>query len=331
MTQDRASAAEPRDEGPAHLRLTLLVLALGLFVVATNAFVIAGLLPHIADDLRVHPNDVALSITAYAAVVAVLSPAFSIALARVPRTGLIVAGLILVVVGNGIVVVAPGLELFVVGRIVAAVGGAALVPTATAVAALLAPPHRRARSIAVVVGGFAAASALGAPLGTLAAGYVGWRGSLLGVAILAVICAVATPLAVRRVPKAASIRIRTRFRALLDPRLLFALATTVCATGAFNTVYIFSSQLTEQTTGGAGTLLALVLFSLGVAGLVGNAAGGQARRPLRQSAGDAHGPRAVRARAAALPARRVEPGLDRGVVHGVGPLRQRAAARRPIA
>lgn len=50
------------------------VLALGLFVVGTNAFVIAGLLPEIAATLHTSAAAVSVSITTYSLVVAVAAP-----------------------------------------------------------------------------------------------------------------------------------------------------------------------------------------------------------------------------------------------------------------
>ena len=80
--------------------LKLGILAFGLFVVGTNAFVIAGLLPKIADTLGVTPTDVSYSITFYALVVAVVAPVISISLARMSRTVLMASGLGLIAVGT---------------------------------------------------------------------------------------------------------------------------------------------------------------------------------------------------------------------------------------
>ena len=64
-------------------RLTLLALA--LFIVGTNAFVIAGLLPKIGEGLGVGPGTVGYAISVYAAVVAVASPVVSVACGRMPQ------------------------------------------------------------------------------------------------------------------------------------------------------------------------------------------------------------------------------------------------------
>ncbi|MBK4349069.1 MFS transporter [Lacisediminihabitans changchengi] len=267
MTSIKQSYAPAENAG---LYPRLAILAVGLFVVGTNAFVIAGLLPSIAATLHVHASDVSYSITFYAIVVAVAAPAISIFLARMSRTTLMTAGLVLLSLGTVVAALAPTLEVFTAGRIVAAFGGAALVPVATAAAASLASPERRGRAIAFVGVGFTAAVAFGAPLGTAIAAIGGWRVPLFGLAVLAALVAVAVAFAVRGIPIGAPVSVRRRFAILADPRILLALATTLLVIAGFNVVYIFSSVVTATATGGSPSLLAVLLLIFGVAGIGGN-------------------------------------------------------------
>ena len=250
------------------------VLAAGLFLVATNAFVIAGLLPDIAVSLGVHSNEVSLSITYYSLVVAIGAPAISILLPRVPRTTLIVLGLLVFIIGGLVAVTADTLLQFTVGRIIAGVGGAAIVPTATAAAAALAPVERRGRALAFVGIGFTLATAVGSPLGTALGSVGGWRlplGILVG---LATVVAIVVALSVRGVPLAPTTSVRERFLIFTDLRIVALLVTTLFMIAGFNIYYIFSSTIAATATGGNGGLLAALLFSVGIAGVVGNAVSG---------------------------------------------------------
>jgi predicted MFS family arabinose efflux permease len=247
------------------------ILAVGLFVVGTNAFVIAGLLPQIAQTLGVRASDVSYSITYYAIVVAIAAPAISMLLPRVSRTTLMAAGLVLVAIGTVFAALAPTLTVFTLGRVVAALGGAALVPAATAVAAVLAPVDRRGRAIAFVAMGFTAAVAFGAPLGTALAESWGWRVPLLAVAGLAAITACAVAVFVRNIPLGEPVSARRRFAVLSHPPVLLALLATLLVVSGFNVVYIFSAEITSVTTGGSASLLAVLLLVFGIGGIVGNA------------------------------------------------------------
>jgi MFS transporter, DHA1 family, inner membrane transport protein len=260
---------------PGALRLRLGLLAACLFVVATNGFVIAGLLPEVARDLGVTPQTVGVSITAYAIVVAVVAPAASIALARVPRVAVLSAGILLVGLGTVLATAATAFAPFLVGRIVAGVGGAVLVPAATAAAPSVLPPAFRGRALAIAGLGFTLASAVGSPLGTALSSLGSWRLSLGVLAGFAVVLAGAVALLVRRLPEPPRIGLAARFAPLADARVLLALGAMVLATASFNIVYIYSSAVTAAATGGSGVLLALLLLVYGVAGIAGTTLAGR--------------------------------------------------------
>lgn len=253
----------------------LAILAAGLFAVATNGFMIAGILPSIAETLGVHASDVSYSITWYSITVAIAAPVISILFPRMSRTTLMASGLVLVSVGTLLAAVAPTLLVFTVGRVLAGLGGAALVPAATAAAAALAPAAQRGRAIAFVAVGFTASTAFGAPLGTAIAAAGGWRVPLFGLAALAALVAVAVALVVRGIPVGGAISVARRFAILGNRRIVLTLLATLLAVAGFNIVYIFSSSVTAEATGGDVSLLAGLLLVFGVAGIAGNLMSGR--------------------------------------------------------
>ena len=265
------SAARPH--APVAVQLALLSLA--TFLVGTNGFVIAGLLPDIAEGLTATPNGVGISITVYAAVVAVLAPTFATVLARVPRPAIISAGLVLVGAGSALTAVAGDLPVFIVGRAIAGVGGAAIVPTAVAAAAVMVPVTRRGWAIAIVTLGFTLSTAIGSPLGTAVAHVAGWQVPLVGVAVLSLLSAIVVALVIRGVPIGAPLSLLRRFSVLGDPRILLTLLSTVFTVAGFNVAYIFSSTYTREATGGSGALLAGLLLLFGLGGVVGNQLAGR--------------------------------------------------------
>jgi DHA1 family inner membrane transport protein len=260
--------------GSTRLYPRLALLAVGLFIVGTNAFVIAGLLPEIAGGLGVHVADVGYSITFYAVVVAVAAPTISTFVTRLSRTTLMATALVLIALGTVISASSTGIALFTAGRIIAGLGGAALVPTATAAAVAIVPVAKRGSALAVVSVGFTAATALGSPLGTALGDLAGWRVPLFCVAGLALVLAVLYALLLREVPLAPAVPLAQRFTPLRDPRVLATLAAALFLLAAVNAVYIFSTQIEEETTGGSGTVLASLLLIYGVGGFVGTIAAG---------------------------------------------------------
>jgi DHA1 family inner membrane transport protein len=245
------------------------VLAAALFVVGTNAFVIAGLLPRIAEGLGTTEPRVSYTITLYAIVVAVASPVLSIVLAQRNRGTLMASALGVIAVGTGITAVATNLGTFEVGRVLAALGGAALVPTATAAAPALLPPAQRGRALAVAGLGFTLAIALGSPVGTALAGSGGWRLPLAALAVVGALLAVVLLLVVRDVPLGSVAGVGARLRVLRSLATLLTLGSALLLTASFNVVYIFSAAVTVRATGGSSKLLATLLLAFGIGGVVG--------------------------------------------------------------
>lgn len=256
----------------AYLRIA--AIAAALFVVGTNAFVIAGVLPQIAAGLGVTPGVVSYSISWYAIVVAVLTPVVSVVFARVRRAALMGTGLALIAAGTALAAIAGDMPVFTAGRVIAAVGGAALVPAAMAVAPTLVPVDQRGRALGVVGLGFTLATAVGSPFGTALATLGGWRLALGVLAALAALLAATVALLTRGVPVGSVPGMAARFAVLRDSRIGLALVATLLITVAFNLVYVFSSAVTHEATGGSGTALAALLLIYGLGGLVGNWLGG---------------------------------------------------------
>ncbi|WP_193615083.1 MFS transporter [Nocardioides lijunqiniae] len=251
-----------------------MVLAAALFLVGTNAFVIAGVLPDVAATFDVTTGQAGYAIAWYAGTVAVLGPLMGMTLAWVPREVMVGGGLALVTVGTALAALAPGLGTFIGGRAVAAVGGAALVPTVFAAVPRMVSAARRGRALALVELGFALAVAVGAPLGTVLAHVGSWRLAMLAVTVLAALVTLAAVLVVRGLPPARRLTTRESAVVLVDHRLLLLMLTHLLLMVAFNLVYTFSSVIAGDVTEGSGARLAGLLAVCGVGGLVGTLAGG---------------------------------------------------------
>ncbi len=167
----------------------LLVLAAGAFAVGTDTFVIAGILPAIAHGVGVSVSWAGALMTGFALTYAVGAPVLSVTFGRLPRRGLLVAALTGFAIANALAAVAPSFALLMVARVVAALAAALFTPTASALAAELAPPGRRGRALAAVAIGLTVAQVAGVPLGSLAGSLLGWRAT---VAVLGAAAAIGT-------------------------------------------------------------------------------------------------------------------------------------------
>ncbi|MEU1884435.1 MFS transporter [Micromonospora rifamycinica] len=256
------------------LRFTL-ILATGTFAVGTDAFVVAGLLPDLAAELRVSTAAAGQSVTVFAISYAILAPLLSTVTARLPRRTLLVAALLVLAAGNLLSALADTLPVLVAGRIVAAAGAAAYTPNAGAAAASLVSPTLRGRALAVVIGGLTVATALGVPLGGLTAHWLGWRAALVAVALLASAVAVAVRLAMPALPGGPTVPLRARVAALRHPAVLTVLPLTVIGMAASYTVYAFAAPALGAL-GVDAYQVSLMLLLYGLGAVAGNVTSGYA-------------------------------------------------------
>ncbi|MFE9663272.1 MFS transporter [Streptomyces sp. NPDC005955] len=252
-----------------------LVLALGAFAVGTDAFIVAGFLPSMAEDLRMSSATAGQSITVFAVAYAVLSPVLATALARLPRRTVLIGALSVLGVANLGSALAIDPATLLGSRVLAAAGAAAYTPTAGAVSAALVRPELRGRALAVVIGGLTAATALGVPLGSAASQWFGWRTALGLVAALCLLVAAVLRLVMPWLPGNARVPLRTRLAVLRRPAVLGVLPLTVLGMGASYTAYAYSVPVLEAVdVRGDGVLWMLFLYGLGA--VIGNLAAGHA-------------------------------------------------------
>ncbi|GAA2271982.1 MFS transporter [Nonomuraea roseoviolacea subsp. roseoviolacea] len=259
---------------PHGLRRTL-ILALGTFAVGTDAYVVAGFLPAMARSLGVSESAAGQSATAFAVTYAVLSPVLATLTSRVPRRPLLVGALLLLALANLGSALAPGYAALMATRVAAAAGAAVFTPNAGAVAAALVAPERRARALAVVVGGLTVATAVGVPLGNLAGRLLDWRSALGLVAALCLLAAAGVRAALPPLPGHPRVPLRERLATLRRPGVVAVLPLTVLGLAGSYGLYAYTVPLLRALGAGpsAETWL-LVVYGAGA--VAGNAVAGTA-------------------------------------------------------
>ncbi|MFF6997868.1 MFS transporter [Streptomyces sp. NPDC008313] len=252
------------------------LLAVGAFAIGTDTFVVAGVLPEVADGLDSGLADVGWVSTAFALTYAVLAPVLGALTGRAGRRTVLVVSLVVFALGNAASALAPSLGALLAARVATAAGAALYIPAASASAAALSPPERRGRAMAVVLGGLSAATVAGVPFGTWLAADLGWRSTFWLLAGLGVACAAACAGGLPEVRLPAAPGLAARLAPARDPRVLFAVLTTLLfMTGGYLALTYIGAVLAPATDG-SGTTLALLLLVFGVLAVVGTVLGGRA-------------------------------------------------------
>jgi DHA1 family inner membrane transport protein len=256
-------------------RLPLLALAVAAFAIGTTEFVIMGLLPEVAADLRVSIPSAGMLVSGYALGVAVGAPLLAALTAKLERKRALLLLLGLFILGNLLCAIAPNYEVLMVARVVAAFCHGSFFGIGAIVAAHLVPANQRARAIALMFAGLTLANVLGVPFGTFLGQWAGWRATFWAVTGLGVIASLAVARFVPALPDFKAPDMRRELRVLREPQALIALGMTVLGFGGVFTVFTYiapilqeQSHISPHWTGGV-----LVLFGLGTT--IGNILGGR--------------------------------------------------------
>ncbi|MFC3505489.1 MFS transporter [Micromonospora krabiensis] len=266
--QDAAGARRP-------VGAALFALAIGGFGIGTTEFATMGLLPQMADDLRVPIPVMGHGITAYALGVVVGAPVIAALAARVPRRGLLLGLMLAFVVGNTLTALAPGIWSLVGARFLTGLPHGAYFGIASVVAAGLVPPDRKGRAVGRVMVGLSVANIGGVPLVTFAGQLFGWRVSYALVAGIGVL----TVLAVRRwVPPVAAAdgaSIGRELGAFRRVHVWIALLTGTVGFGGMFAVYSYVAPTLTDVAGMPVRAVPWVLAVFGVGMTVGALLGGR--------------------------------------------------------
>ncbi|WP_063760110.1 MFS transporter [Streptomyces sp. NRRL S-1022] len=149
------------------------------FLVGTDLFVVAPLLPHIAASFAVSVASTGLLVTAFSVAYVVASPFAGWLSDRWDRASVLVVALVLFSAANVGTALAPSFGVLLPARVVAGLAAAATGPTVYALVSTRARPQSRAQLLAVVGSGLLTALWVGAPAGSLLGRYTGWRPAFL--------------------------------------------------------------------------------------------------------------------------------------------------------
>ncbi|TYL99259.1 MFS transporter [Bradyrhizobium rifense] len=248
-------------------------LALAAFAIGTESFVIAGLLPTIANDLSISVSAAGQLVTAYALTYAVGSPILAVTLNNIDRRTVLALALSTFIAGNLFAVMASGYALLLASRMLMAVGAGLCMPTALAVSVAVASPERRGRAVALVTSGMTVATVIGVPLGNLVGSLFGWRATFAMVAMLGAIALTGLLLGLPRGLPKSTASLAERLAVARHGNVLIALLITVLwALGGFTMFTYFAVPL--RALGFDASHISLALLVFGAAAAIGNMLGG---------------------------------------------------------
>lgn len=159
------------------------------FLIGTETFLIAPLIPTIAKDFSSSINSVAQAVTAYVLVYAVTAPFLGSFSDKFGRQIFIVAGSMVFLLGNLLSSFATGVGFLILSRAVTGLGGATAGPAMWAYIGDTTHPSIRGRIMGGGMAAFSLGQVIGVPIGTYIARYLSWHWTFryIGIGVLVMI------------------------------------------------------------------------------------------------------------------------------------------------
>ncbi|GHF35191.1 MFS transporter [Streptomyces mashuensis] len=247
------------------------VLALGIFAMVTSEFVVAGLMPQMADGLHATVPQIGYLITAFAVAMSAGGPFLTVALMKLPpRTALMVLFAVFLA-GNVLAATATGYATMMVARITTGIASQAFFGVGISLCAQITRPEVRGRAIAVAMNGLMLGTLLGLPISTLVGERFGWRAAFWTITAITVIAAVTTLFGVPRIERAeGGGGFRQEAGAFKKPRLWLVLSTSTLIIGATFSAFSYFNPILTGLTGFAAGTVPVLLIAYGAATVVGN-------------------------------------------------------------
>lgn len=248
---------------------SLLVLAVGTFLLGMAEFVIEGILPDLARDLNISIPMAGHAISIYALGVCV-GATFLIALHKLRPKHIILGLVSLVFIGALLSVTAQSYVWLLAARFISGLPHGAYYGVGTIVAYRLADESHKTRAVAIMCAGMTFANLLGNPVATLLSGALSWR---LAFAVIAVGSLIDLLLVARFVPNldplpGSGYKGQFRFLRHLDPWLI--ILATMLGNGGILAWYSYISPALVDEGGLSASLLPLYMAVAGLGMVIGN-------------------------------------------------------------
>jgi predicted MFS family arabinose efflux permease len=268
---------------PSATARQLFVLAAATFVFVTTETQPIALLTPMAHGLGVSESSVGLLMTAYAGLAALTAIPLTIFASRIPRRGLVIATVSMLVVSQIGLALAPSYAIALGARLVGALAHGVFWSVIAQVAATLVSRERLGRATAIVFAGNSVALVAGTPLVSALGALLGWRAAVVCMGAIAALVVTGMWRVLPPIPSGEAHLGRREILtgAFRRPRLLVVCAVTVCvALGQF-VAFTYLAPIVRAHTGLTGTGLSAVLLAYGAAGVAGVGAVGAIadRRP----------------------------------------------------
>ncbi|BCH30384.1 MFS transporter [Mesorhizobium sp. L-8-10] len=257
--------------------LPLFALFIAAFAFGTTEFVIAGVLPQVAEGLDVSVPTAGYLVSGYALGIAVGGPLLTLLTPGLSRKTLLIGLAVAFTIGQAACALAPDFASMLSLRVAVAVAHGTFFGVAMVVAVSLVREEQRGMAVALILSGLTVSNVIGVPVGTAIGNLWGWRATfwvmcIIGVAsIAAMVALLPSKAGPARRPVGFAKEVRVLGRQQVWTSLILMLMLMIGQFGPFT----YIAPLLQEVTGLDESWVPFVLLANGLGATIGVFLGGR--------------------------------------------------------
>ncbi|WP_436853795.1 MFS transporter [Staphylococcus caeli] len=244
------------------------VLALGMFALGMDTYIVAGLLPEMSRSFNKTSAEIGQGVTVFTLCFALSAPVFSALLAKYPVKNILLVALCIFGLANLMTIAAPNYSTYIISRCIAGLGAGIFSPMAVSAGSYLVDTKHKGQALAFVVGGMSIGTVIGVPMGLQLASIMGWRYSIAVIVVLSLLAFICIFILLPNFKLSAPPSIATRFALFFDIQVLKVISVTICAAIASLGLYTYLAEIIGKSL--SSDNIALFLTTWGIGGVLGS-------------------------------------------------------------
>ncbi|MBJ8119743.1 MFS transporter [Bacillus cereus] len=243
-------------------------LAIGMFALEFDAYIIAGLVPGISDTYQKSASQVGQAVSIFTLCYAISAPLFASLLAGKAIKKVLLTSIVIFGLANALTAASPSFSVFLISRAIAGVGAGLFSPLAVAGSTMLVSVEKKGRALGLTIGGMSMGTVLGVPIGLYIADKFDWQSAMWFVVLLSLIAAISILKFLPHVPVTAPPAMKERLAMFLDKRVTITVLITFFASISSLGLYTYLSPLLQDLDNSSD--LTIYLWAWGLGGLFGS-------------------------------------------------------------
>lgn len=257
------------------MKKSLIALSLGGLTIGITEFVMMGLLPDIASDMKVSIPVAGYLISAYALGVVIGAPLLVIIGRNFPPKKMLLILALMLTVFNALSIIAPTYNFLFASRFLSGLPHGAFFGVGAVVASRLADKGKEAQAISIMFAGLTLANLIGVPIGTYIGHHFIWRYTFVLIAVVGMLTFLFISLWMPNLEKSGDVNIKTQLLFFKKTEAWLIIGITAIGFGGLFAWISYIAPLLINVSKFSPEDVSYILILAGFGMVVGNFLGGK--------------------------------------------------------